>query len=66
MKKKELKILARKIAEAEKIIQLNSDKTAVEEAKNTISALMKNPAIGFEDIMELDELIQEILDSASN
>lgn len=66
MKKKELKILARKIAEAEKIIQLNSDKTAVEEAKNTISALMENPAIGFEDIMELDELIQEILDSASN
>lgn len=62
MKKKELQNLARKIAEAEKIIQLNSDKAEVEKAKEIIFSVNRNPAITFEDLMDLDELIQEILD----
>lgn len=66
MKKKELQELAEKIAKAEKIIQLNLDEAKVEEAKNLISILMENPAIGFEDIMDLDEAIQEIFAKEEN
>lgn len=61
MKRKELQKLARRIAEAEKIIRLNSDKAEVEKAKETILSITHNYAIGFEDLMLIDEAVQDIL-----
>ena len=60
MKKKELKTLAKRIAEAELIIQNSSDKKEINEAKNKIMELSSH-AIDLEDIMILDELVQNIL-----
>ena len=60
MKKKELKTLAKRIAEAELIIQNSSDKKEINEAKNKIMEL-SSLAIDLEDIMILDELVQDIL-----
>lgn len=60
MKKKELKTLAKRIAEAELIIQNSSDKKEINEAKNKIMELSSH-AIDLEDIMILDELVQDIL-----
>lgn len=60
MKKKELKNLAKRIADAEFIIQTSSDKKEINEAKNKIMEL-SNHAIDLEDMMVLDELIQDIL-----
>ena len=61
MKKKELQKLARRIANAEKVIQLNSDETTVERAKEEILTISHNHAINFEDMLALDEMVQEIL-----
>lgn len=60
MKKKELKNLAKRIADAEFIIQTSSDKKEINEAKNKIMEL-SNHAIDLEDMMILDELVQDIL-----
>ena len=60
MKKKELKSLAKRIAEAEFTIQTSSDKKEINEAKNKIVEL-SNHAIDLDDIMVLDEMVQEIL-----
>lgn len=60
MKKKELKSLAKRIADAEYIIQTSSDKKEINQAKQTIMSL-SNHAIDLEDIMMLDELVQDIL-----
>ena len=60
MKKKELKSLARRIAEAEYIIQTSQDKKAINEAKNKIVDL-SNQAIDLDELAILDEMIQEIL-----
>lgn len=60
MKKKELKNLAKRIADAEFIIQTSSDKKEINEAKNKIMEL-SNHAIDLEDMMILDELVQNIL-----
>jgi short-subunit dehydrogenase involved in D-alanine esterification of teichoic acids len=60
MKKKELKSLAKRIADAEFIIQTSSDKKEINDAKQKIMEL-SNHAIDLEDIMALDELIQDIL-----
>ena len=60
MKKKELKSLARRIADAEFIIQTSSDKKEINKAKNTIMEL-SNHAIDLEDMVILDELVQDIL-----
>lgn len=60
MKKKELKSLAKRIADAEFIIQTSSDKKEINNAKQKIMEL-SNHAIDLEDIMALDELIQDIL-----
>lgn len=60
MKKKELKNLAKRIADAEFIIQTSSDKKEINEAKNKIMEL-SNHAIDLEDMMVLDELVQDIL-----
>ena len=61
MKKKELQKLARRIANAEKVIQLNSDEKTVERAKEEILTISHNHAINFEDMLVLDEMVQEIL-----
>lgn len=60
MKKKELKALAQQIAEAELIIQQSDDKKEVSKAQRKIIELTKK-VTNFEDIMDLDELVQEIL-----
>lgn len=60
MKKKELKSLAKRIADAEYIVQTSSDKKEVNKAKNTIMELA-NHAIDLEDMVILDELVQDIL-----
>jgi short-subunit dehydrogenase involved in D-alanine esterification of teichoic acids len=60
MKKKELKSLAKRIADAEYIIQTSSDKKEVNKAKNTIMELA-NHAIDLDDMVILDELVQDIL-----
>lgn len=60
MKKKELKSLAKRIAAAELIIQTSSDKKEINKAKETIMELTTH-AIGMEDMLALDEMIQDIL-----
>lgn len=60
MKKKELKTLANRIAKAEFIVQTSSDKKEINDAKKEIMELSKH-AIGLEDLLALDEMVQEIL-----
>ena len=60
MKKKELKSLAKRIANAEFVIQTSSDKKEINDARNTIVEL-SNHAIDVEDILVLDEMVQDIL-----
>ena len=60
MKKKELKTLAKRIADAEFIIQTSADKKEINKAKNSIMEL-SNHAIDLEDMAILDDLIQEFL-----
>jgi short-subunit dehydrogenase involved in D-alanine esterification of teichoic acids len=60
MKKKELKTLAKRIADAELIIQTSTDKKEINKAKNSIMEL-SNHAIDLEDMVILDEMVQDIL-----
>ena len=60
MKKKELKSLAKRIADAEFVIQTSNDKQEINNAKKTIMELSSH-AIGLEDMIVLDEMIQDIL-----
>lgn len=60
MKQKELKNLAKKIAEYEKQIQTSTDSIVVEKAKDEILKLTEHVSI-FE-IDQLDELIQKYLE----
>ena len=60
MNKKELKNLAKRLAEAEQIIQRNEDTEAADKAKNLICELSRK-VTNFNDMMLLDEYIQEIL-----
>ena len=60
MKKKELKNLAKKIADAEYIIQNSDDAKAVAKAQDMILEL-SGKAMSLEDMMIIDELVQEIL-----
>lgn len=60
MKKKELKTLAKRIADAEFIIQTSADKKEINKAKNSIMEL-SNHAIDLEDMIILDEIVQDIL-----
>ena len=64
MKKKELKNLAKKIAEAEYIIQNSDDSKAVAKAQNVIIEL-SGKAMSLEDMMIIDELVQDILSKKS-
>lgn len=63
MNKKELRNIAKKIAQAEKILQDESaDKAVKEKAKETIF-LLCGKATNLTDMCELDELVQDILNS---
>ena len=64
MKKKELKNLAKKIADAEYIIQNSDDVKAVAKAQDTILEL-SGKVSSVEDMLALDELVQEILNEKS-
>ena len=64
MKKKELKNLAKKIADAEYIIQHSDDSKAVAKAQDTIFEL-SGKAMSLEDMMIIDELVQDILSQNS-
>lgn len=61
MKKKELKNLAAKIAEAEYIVQTSKDSNAVHQAQETIMNL-SGKINNLEEMVLLDDMIQEILD----
>ena len=61
MKKKELKTLAKKIADAEHIVQTSSDKKEINKAKKTIMEISSNYAINLEDMLILDEMVQDLL-----
>ena len=59
MKKKELKNLAKKIAEAEYIIQTSEYKEDIADAQNTILRLTSKVAMDLEDMTIVDDLVQE-------
>jgi hypothetical protein len=60
MKRKELKNLAKKIADAEYIIQNSDDAKAVAKAQDTIIEL-SGKAMSLEDMMIIDEMVQDLL-----
>lgn len=60
MKKKELKNLAKKIAEAEYIIQNSDDAKVIAKAQDSILEL-SGRAMSLEDMTIIDELVQDIL-----
>ena len=64
MKKKELKNLAKKIADAEYIIQTSDDKKKVVKAQQEIFELSGHVQ-SLDDMTVIDELVQEILSQKS-
>ena len=63
MKNKELKNLAKKIAQNERIIQANESPESVEEAQNAIESLINNTH--FDSFAEMDlvwEMVEKLLD----
>ena len=61
MKRKELKNIAKKIAEQELIIQSNTDKSIINNAEKEIVRLSSG-ILYLEDMVAIDELITEILE----
>ena len=55
------KKIARKIAEAERIIQNSRDKRAVESAEEEIINLTVKYNLGLEDMIDIDDMVQQIL-----
>lgn len=60
MKHKDLVKLARKIAEAEKVIQTSSDKEEVNKAQQRVIEL-SGQVKTIEEMLNLDEILQEFL-----
>ena len=60
MKTKELKNLAKKIANAELIVQTSDDPQALHKAQNQITELSSH-VHSLDDITTIDEMVQEIL-----
>ena len=60
MKTKELKNLAKKIANAELVVQTSEDPQAVRKALNQIMELSSH-VHSLDDITTIDEMVQEIL-----
>ena len=65
MKTKELKNLAKKIANAEYIIQTNSDPKARARAEDDIMEL-SGKATSVEDMLKIDEMVQDFLSDLLN
>lgn len=63
MKKKELKVLAKKLAEAELTLQNSDDPEEIKKSKETIFKIGYQLS-SFEDMCYVDELVQEILKSS--
>ncbi len=61
MTKKQLKKLAKEIAEYESIIQNSEDKNAVNEAKNKQVQLMDSADLELSDMITLDTMVLEYL-----
>ena len=60
MKRKEKKQLAEKIAKYECIVQSSEDPIKIKEAQNKIMELSSHVS-DFNDIMEIDEMVQDLL-----
>lgn len=60
MKNKERKMLAKKIAKAEYIIQHSDDEYAIKRAKQEIMDL-SGQAQSLDDMLIIDEMVQELL-----
>jgi hypothetical protein len=61
MNKKQLKKLAKQIADLEVTIQTSDDGYAVNEAKDKMVRLTETADLEFEDMMVLDEMVQNLL-----
>lgn len=61
MTKKQLKQLAKKLADYEYTIQTSNDPYKVNEAKDRISQLTESSDLEVEDMVALDDMIQKIL-----
>lgn len=59
--KKQLKQLAKKLADYEYTIQTSNDPYKVNEAKDRISQLTESSDLEIEDMVALDDMIQNIL-----
>lgn len=62
MKRKEKKQFAEKLAKLERIMQLSQDKAEIERAQQEIIKLT-NHIGNFEDLVDIDEMVSELLDS---
>lgn len=60
MTKKEIKNIAKRIANAEQIISTSNDKNEIDLAKNEICGLT-NRIQSVDDMMKIDDLVQEFL-----
>lgn len=61
MNKKQLKKLAKQIADLEATIQTSNDGYVVNEAKDKMVRLTETADLEFEDMMVLDEMVQNLL-----
>lgn len=61
MTKKQLKQLAKKLADYELIIQTSSDPYKVNDAKDRIAQLTESSDLEIEDMVKLDDMIQAML-----
>lgn len=61
MTKKQLKQLAKKIADLEYTIQTSDDKNAVDSAKDQMVRAQASADMNLEEIVRLDELVQNFL-----
>ena len=61
MTKKQLKRLAKEMADCEYIIKTSDDPNKVNKAKNNISHLTESSELELDDMILLDEMIQALL-----
>lgn len=61
MTKKQLKQLAKKLADYEFIIQTSSDPYKINDAKDRIAQLTESSDLEIEDMVKLDDMIQAML-----
>jgi hypothetical protein len=61
MTKKQLKQLAKKVAEYEYTIQTSKDKNAVDEAKSKMVQATDAAKLSLDDMIAMDELVNDLL-----